>query len=456
MQRTRLLTTATFLFLNCIFCSMSYSQAVEPHYDTIYSGPPGSEFVALAVSNFGEIGQAGAGGVNMDFTACGLECGTRHADSVYLYSASPFLLEADGTHTNISLTCSYGQTAPTKAYSWIPVEFDWEQVQKVYRCQMFGLEPVGKVVTPDGHFAAEVCRVTTDYSPALAIKILTFLTRVYAIDGESHPNVTVGWVENWNVPSDVIDSNLSKTDEYGLIYYLEGTDTVSSQGCISSIQRLASSGVSGVFKGGLNQWNICVGNLSQERTIVGPANLLQDIEYPQGSGIFRPDAAAWWNLIESGGRITVADSAGDVAVWNTAVRDFEIGTEPLYFWTRIVTAYKGNPDWMYQTSGSFGPIAGDCFLDCSYGQVGDVNGSGQEIPTIGDVSALIDAKFVSGQCISSGPGTNVRCFAEADINKSGGDLPSCDDITIGDIAMLIDYLFITGPSMELPCCSDIP
>jgi hypothetical protein len=45
------------------------------------------------------------------------------------------------------------------------------------------------------------------------------------------------------------------------------------------------------------------------------------------------------------------------------------------------------------------------------------------------------------------------CLDEADINLSGygvtpespDPMPVCGDITIGDISILIDYLFISGP-----------
>jgi hypothetical protein len=79
--------------------------------------------------------------------------------------------------------------------------------------------------------------------------------------------------------------------------------------------------------------------------------------------------------------------------------------------------------------------------------VGDANGSGQDEPTIGDVTTLIDMLFVSGD-----PAL-VRCYAEADINQSGGDSPLPEDVTIGDISYLIDYLFITGSALGLPECS---
>lgn len=87
-------------------------------------------------------------------------------------------------------------------------------------------------------------------------------------------------------------------------------------------------------------------------------------------------------------------------------------------------------------------------VNCCQGRVGDANNSGQEVPTIGDISILIDAKFVSGTCDGL-----VTCFDEADINRSAAGPADCGDITIGDISLLTDYLFITGPqNMELFEC----
>ncbi len=84
---------------------------------------------------------------------------------------------------------------------------------------------------------------------------------------------------------------------------------------------------------------------------------------------------------------------------------------------------------------------------CCVGRVGDANGSGDDEPSIGDVSVMIDAKFISGLCDGI-----LGCPTEADINQSGGANPICDDVTIGDISRLIDYLFITGPPLGLPDC----
>lgn len=84
---------------------------------------------------------------------------------------------------------------------------------------------------------------------------------------------------------------------------------------------------------------------------------------------------------------------------------------------------------------------------CCVGRVGDANSSGDDEPTIGDVSALIDAKFITGACDGL-----LTCLPEADVNRSAGSSTTCDDVTIGDISMLIDYLFITGSSLGLPNC----
>lgn len=88
----------------------------------------------------------------------------------------------------------------------------------------------------------------------------------------------------------------------------------------------------------------------------------------------------------------------------------------------------------------------DAQSSCCVGRVGDVNGMGGDEPTIGDVSIIIYCRFIDNLF------PDEYCLLEADINQSGGNCPTSDDITIGDVSILIDYLFITGPSMGLPYC----
>jgi hypothetical protein len=93
------------------------------------------------------------------------------------------------------------------------------------------------------------------------------------------------------------------------------------------------------------------------------------------------------------------------------------------------------------------PLCGDVCQTCCVGRVGDANGQGGDEPTISDISAMIDAKFITGNADA------LPCLTEADVNQSGGLDPTGDDVTISDISMLIDYLFITGPANAiLPDC----
>jgi len=103
-----------------------------------------------------------------------------------------------------------------------------------------------------------------------------------------------------------------------------------------------------------------------------------------------------------------------------------------------------------------GPAPVDCtclnpYGYCCYGEVGNVNCSPDETPTIGDISSLIDFLF-----ISQNP-SSIPCIPEADVNQSGGVNPILDDLSIGDISVLIDYLFISGPDMvDLHDCFPAP
>jgi len=97
---------------------------------------------------------------------------------------------------------------------------------------------------------------------------------------------------------------------------------------------------------------------------------------------------------------------------------------------------------------------------CCQGRTGDANNSGYDEPTIGDINALIVAIYVNASCDGV-----IACMTEADVNQSGGPNPTCEDVTIGDIARLIEYLYIHDcagsydpcpPPYDLPPCYPEP
>ena len=108
--------------------------------------------------------------------------------------------------------------------------------------------------------------------------------------------------------------------------------------------------------------------------------------------------------------------------------------------------YTGQSLELVTMVGSYVPeaIDGSVSSRCCVGRVGDANDSGDEEPTIGDITAIIDMLFITEK--------QVACMAEADVNQSGGYNPTAGSITIGDISMLIDYLFIHPHAFDLPEC----
>ena len=90
------------------------------------------------------------------------------------------------------------------------------------------------------------------------------------------------------------------------------------------------------------------------------------------------------------------------------------------------------------------------FATCCIGRVGDANCSNEPTDevTLGDIMLMVDAKFISGDC------SKLPCLAEADVNQDGSAHPDCDEhVTLGDIMTLVDFLFITGPeNATLPDC----
>ncbi len=127
--------------------------------------------------------------------------------------------------------------------------------------------------------------------------------------------------------------------------------------------------------------------------------------------------------------------------WNDAAV-FAQGHEPILepAWQMLI--YPDQHPWRTMPINLAFSIYSIPETECCEGRVGDANDNGVHEPTIGDVTAMIDAKFITGNCL------NIPfCIPEADVNLSGTLVSpplDCDDITIGDIIKVIDYLFITG------------
>jgi hypothetical protein len=189
-------------------------------------------------------------------------------------------------------------------------------------------------------------------------------------------------------------------------------------------------------------------------------SLLQDTtHYRDGTPLTpaQPNPLVWWDELATPGLISDA-AESDQAIWMTYGHDINLAAnDTLYFITVLTTVRDGSladleAQVSYARKWYLETVVG-CGCACCCGRVGDANGSGRGEPTIGDISVMIDAKFITGNCVGSGlESPIIPCIPSADINQSGGANATCADITIGDISYLIDYLFITGPDLGLPNC----
>ena len=150
---------------------------------------------------------------------------------------------------------------------------------------------------------------------------------------------------------------------------------------------------------------------------------------PADGSAVAPDAASvhWSVLASGGGQVNLGSLKLGATIGQTVAGNVSLGGGRLIsgFWQNFAVESES----------------------CCIGRVGDANGIGGDEPTIGDVSVMVDAKFISLTCDGF-----IVCLAEGDINQNGGLDPVCDDISIGDISILVDYLFISQqPSLLVDC-----
>jgi hypothetical protein len=148
-------------------------------------------------------------------------------------------------------------------------------------------------------------------------------------------------------------------------------------------------------------------------------------------------------MLESHDNHRLPPGKGPVAtIWMSQPSPKELEESPVDLWE-----YNNYSVDFYTYAGKYSPVLGYyVHTGCCVARVGDVNQSGVDEPTIGDVTMMIDALFILNDKSIFG------CLPEADINQSGGINPLPEDITIGDVSVLIDYLFVTGPSRGLAEC----
>ncbi len=418
------------------------------------------ECVALAVGNAGDLGwgSGSTGLVNLDYVESEFECGDRDRDGFYLIGASAFTMTADdGAGTNAMLTQSFNDANQGDETGWDPIGTKGSIGGGLTGGGQYDSVYTGVFVNRDTTIAME----RTVYGPRSAdpandtINFVVMHTKVYSGDGSGHDHVTIGNVVDWDVPSEDVPNNTSGLGSS--FVYMQGTDTTGVLSCQLNTGRFATEAFAGAYLS--TPGDEC----GSAPSLYGINALIQTImvdttHLRDGTDLVpdQPLVEDWWTATGVAG-LNADATVEDQAIWMTYVFDHSLGAnDTLNYWTVLTTTRDGElgdleaqvayaKAWLADGGiGGMYPCAGGCCID----RVGDANGLGGDEPTIGDVSVMIDAKFITGTCDGI-----IVCLDEADVNQSGPpNAATCGDVTIGDISILIDYLFITGSTLGLNDC----
>ncbi|MEW5797062.1 MAG: hypothetical protein AB1772_11995 [Candidatus Zixiibacteriota bacterium] len=440
--------------------AVAWDTATTHHYMFDEFFEPEGEVIALAVSNFGEVGYGALtqGSVNLDYKESGLECGTRDRDEIYMFGGTAYALTATTSGgAGVELTQSFNDANQADETGWDPTNAKGSITGGLTGGGAYDSVYTGRFVNRDTTIAMERIVYAPRSSTPLT-SILNFMivyTKVYSADGQPHNHLTFGNAADFDVPASDPPNNNSAVSVSGNFVYLQGTDTAGWAGCQPNTTRFGTEAFGGGYTSAEFQANNCVNGLTFHASRTVYQLLLEDTTHLRnGTDLIpdQPNPVVWWDEVTIGG-VSASDLMDtDLALITTYVHDYDLAaTDTLHYWTVLSTVRDGTiedlesqvayaKNWYMQT------VRG-CGGGCCVGRVGDANNSGEDEPTIGDVTVMIDAKFISGTCDGI-----IVCLTEADINQSGGATATCEDISIGDITILIDYLFITGQSLGLPNC----
>ena len=451
---------------------------VEPAvWDTVYThigmydpyGVPEGECIGLAVSNMGEMGRASATNVNLDFTQSGRECGTRARDQFYLASSTPFVLDADAGGLNVVGTNATFDLSQANIDSWDPYDAaatptpGADITDELDPSGDFQVVHVGKTINRDSTIIWE----SWFYGPRDNVNNNSFIVmkhKVYSADGQPHANLALGTATDWDIPAENPPNNTAAVSTAGGFTYAQGTDTTGVLSCQLSTARLGAEAFGGW---GINNDDPCQfsteiwGSAAFNQLLMADTDLtrLGEPLDPQ-----MPDYQAWWDDIRDNPGFNGSSTVEDQAIWTTYLFDYDLAAaDTLYFWSVLSTVRNGAAAQLenqvtYARNWYKGTVLG-CVVGCCSGKVGDANGLGGDDPTIGDISLMIDALFITAA--QTPLVTLPACMDEADVNLSalgtaGGNIPHWppvyEDITIGDVSALIDALYIRADLGLLNLC----
>ncbi len=395
---------------------------------------------ALAMSNFGEMGQNGQLGVNLDFGVDGNDPGTRGRDSMYLYTGSMFLMRDDGG--SISLTTSIQQTDQATSGATnlgYPTDYSFDAVPDGGTMSggvrndgggdIYDSVYTGRMASRDTAVYVE----RTFYAPrnqsSTIPNFVVVKSKVFTGTKGAQSGLSIGDVMDWDIPTDEPPKNVSATSILGDVTYMQGTVHPESTFTWDNSQRYAAEAMMGWAT--TNVTGDCSGDSRDYHGSFGTFQPMMD-DTLIAPGVNEPNAQMWWDSVNTYDYNSGNSSDTDQTMWMTYMHDFSLtDSDTLYFYTAFAMVKQGTVGDLEATITAaynfyYGTIRGCSEGCCLPPTVGDCDQSGGV--DITDISVLIDNQFLTL--------TPLVCEVEGDVDFSGG-------VDITDLSVLIDNQFLT-------------
>jgi len=356
--------------------------------------------------NVGALGNDSEGGYNMDYMAAG-DCdpGAKY----YLFDGSPVVCYAADGDTVADRSFWYERSLRMPNWT-VPSEF---------------------IATDDYEFFCSGAIATADMTIGLDLSwwapsgeedcpFIIQALRVYSFDGESHSDITIGEIMDWDIPGDPwVGNNTAGYDSSYNLAYVRGAE-LDEQGCQSNDARFGGQAVLSVY---LN--DTCEMTLS-ERPLSCQIRVNED-------HLWQATPGSLYNYLMQPGFESDPDT-NDLHTKIVHVSNREIlPGDTLTFYTVLATVQEGTVDDLLvvvNRAKSWFQAHIRPVCHCCEGQRGDVDYNAVG-PDIADLVYLVTYMFQDGPV--------PPCMESADIDGVGGE-PD-----IADLVHLVGYMFQEGP-----------
>ncbi len=378
--------------------------AAAPASDTI-----SSSCLSLQVSNDGNAAAKGTANMTLDYALEG-DC-----ESKYLYDGGPVVVRRQGTEYVADYNI-FNAGSFTRSVTGTPMT----PTTDMGGYQIFSS---GTFITADGHIALE----QTWYAPQNADSCQFMITaiKVYSWAGVTDTNLYIGFLCDWDVPSEYESDNEGYVDATYKLLYQRGIGV----GCDNNTFRYAGLAMLGIAWG-----DSCMSGEQPHGAYV--ADNAQYV-YPTGSLV---PQELYNNMSQTG--YSVFGEQSDLHSVITALGDYTLTPDDtLTFYMVLSTIRFGDADDLVDNilkarKWASNHIIGGCSC-CTGPSVGNVDGSPDNRVTIGDLTVLIDHLFISL--------VPLQCVDEGNI-----DMSPDGQVTMSDLTVLIDHLFISLDPLS-PC-----